>query len=257
MTGAGWDPEQYARFRAERSRPFFDLLALVQARPGLRVVDLGCGTGELTQTLHRRLQAAETLGIDTSAGMLAQSAARAGDGLRFEQRDIATFSPRGTVDLVFSNAALHWVADHPALLHRLHAALADGGKLAVQVPANQDHPTHVVARETAGEEPFRTALGGVPLRQTVLAPEEYALHLARLGCAEQHVRLQVYLHVLPARDAVLEWVKGSLLADYRERLPPPLYDEFLARYAAGLLPRLDDTRPYLFPFKRILFWAAR
>ena len=90
-----WNPEQYGRFREERARPFFDLLDLVQPRPGLRAVDLGCGTGELTQELHRRLSARETIGIDKSPAMLAKSALFAGDGLRFEQGDIGAFASAG------------------------------------------------------------------------------------------------------------------------------------------------------------------
>src|SRR5215204_2955037 len=107
-----WNPEQYGRFRDERARPFFDLLDLVQPQPGMRGVDLGCGTGELTRELHRRLAARETVGIDNSPAMLAKSAAFAGDGLRFEPRDIGAFTGEGEYDLVFSNAALQWLPDH-------------------------------------------------------------------------------------------------------------------------------------------------
>ncbi len=58
-----WNPEQYERFKTERAQPFHDLLALVEPRPGMRVVDLGCGTGELTRLMHEQLEAAETLGV--------------------------------------------------------------------------------------------------------------------------------------------------------------------------------------------------
>src|SRR5581483_9549779 len=100
-----WNPAQYERFRDERSQPFFDLLALVEARPQMRVVDLGCGTGEWTRALHQRLSATETLGLDSSAAMLAKTQQFADDGLRFEQGDIAEFAAAGEYDLVFSNAA--------------------------------------------------------------------------------------------------------------------------------------------------------
>ena len=91
-----WNPEQYGRFRDERARPFFDLLDLVQPRPGMRVVDLGCGTGELTRELHRRLAARETIGIDNSPAMLAKSAAFAGDGLRSSRETSARSRARET-----------------------------------------------------------------------------------------------------------------------------------------------------------------
>lgn len=254
---ADWNPEQYARFQRERAQPFFDLLDLVQPRPGMRVVDLGCGPGELTRELHHQLGARETLGIDSSPAMLAKSAAFAGDGLRFAEGDIGAFAGEGQYDLVFSNAALQWVPDHEALLRCLTAALALGGQLAVQVPANHDHPSHTIAAEVARESPFREALGGHVRQPPVLAPEAYADLLHRLGFRKQHVRLQVYPHELESREAVIEWVRGTLLTDYQKRMPAELWPAFLDRYRERLLPALADTRPYFYPFKRILFWGAR
>jgi len=249
-----WDPGQYQRFAAERAAPFHDLLSLVRPVPGGRVVDLGCGSGELTAELHRRLEAAATLGVDSSPAMLERAAAVAGDGLRFELGDIGRFSEGGW-DVIFSNAALHWLGDHEQLLARLVAGLNPEGQLAVQMPANHDHPSHVVAAEVAGTEPFQTALGGYRRHSPVQAPEWYAALLDRLGLADQHVRLQVYLHHLAARDEVVEWVKGTLLTDYESRMPAGLFERFLAAYRERLLPRLDDSRPYRYPFKRVLFWG--
>jgi trans-aconitate 2-methyltransferase len=251
-----WDPDQYHRFADERSAPFWDLLDLVRPVPGGRVVDLGCGSGELTAELHRALGAAETLGLDSSPAMLAQARPRAGDGLRFELGDIGGFG-QGGWDVVFSNAALHWLPDHQSLLARLARLLAAGGQLAVQMPANDDHPSHRVAAELAAGAPFAEALGGYQRDWPVQPPEWYAAQLDRLGLVAQHVRLQVYLHRLAGPEEVVEWVKGTLLTDYQRRLPPALFDEFLGRYRDRLLERLDDERPYRYAFKRILFRAVR
>jgi trans-aconitate 2-methyltransferase len=241
-----WNPDQYNRFRAERQQPFYDLLALVQPRPNLRAVDLGCGTGELTRVLHERLALRDTLGLDSSETMLADSASHAVPGLRFERGDINEFEADGGYDLVFSNAALHWLPDHPALFARLGAALAPAGQLAVQMPYNFDHSSHTAAAAVAREEPFDSALRGFIIERPVLAPEEYAALLHRLGFHSQHVRLQVYAHVLPARDDVVEWVKGTLLTEYQRRLP-----------RERLIPSLDSSTPFFYPFKRILLWAER
>jgi trans-aconitate 2-methyltransferase len=251
-----WEPAQYERFAAQRSAPFFDLLALVRPQADMRVADLGCGTGELTARMHERLGAAWTLGIDSSSSMLAKAAGTR--TLRFELGDIAAFE--GTWDLIFSNAAIQWVPDHPALFARLARALAPGGQLAVQMPANYDHPSHTVAADVAREEPFASALGGFArtgAEVPVLDPAEYATLLHRLGFTEQHVRLQVYAHVLDARDDVVEWVRGTLLTAYKTRLPGDLYEPFVERYRARLAEVLPDDRPFLFPFKRILLWGKR
>ncbi|HEX9603271.1 MAG TPA: methyltransferase domain-containing protein [Myxococcales bacterium] len=248
-----WDPRQYERYRSEREQPFHDLLALVRPRPGMRAVDLGCGTGTLTLHLHRALQARETVGIDDSPSMLAQPPQA--PGLRFEVRDIAAFAPEEPFDLVFSNAALHWVPRHEELLPRLRASLAPGGQIAVQVPANDDHASHETARELAMEHEFKRHLGGFVRRPPLPSPVQYAAWLHHLGFATQHARLQVYTHLLGSRDEVVEWVRGTLLTDYQRRLPAPVWDRFLARYRELLLPRLPDQRPFLYTYPRILFWG--
>lgn len=251
-----WQPEQYARFRAEREQPFHDLLALVEPVPGGRVVDLGCGTGVLTRVLHEHTQAAETVGVDRSEPMLAQSGQHTGGGVRFEQGAIEAFTEKD-LDVVFSNAALQWVDGHETLFPRLAATLREGGQLAVQMPMNHDHPSHTVAHEVAREPRHAEALGGYvrgyPLREV----EWYAELLARMGFEEQHVRLQVYLHRLAGPEEAVEWVKGSLLTDYRNRLSPEDYEAYLSDFRERLLAELPDERPHLYPFKRLLLWGRK
>ena len=259
LASDAWNPEVYGRFRDERAQPFFDLLALVRPRPGMRAVDLGCGTGALTAEAHRRLGARETTGIDSSAAMLEKALPLAGGGLSFAQEDIGSFGPpaREGYDLVLSNAALQWLPDHPALLARITSALAPGGQLAVQVPANDRHPSHRLAHALALEEPFASALRGYVRGKPVLEPEDYAVLLRGLGYREQHVRTQVYLHELGAAADVADWVRGTLLTDYERRLPRGLWDRFLSTYQERLVASLPPQRPYLYTYPRILFWASR
>jgi trans-aconitate 2-methyltransferase len=252
-----WNPNQYERFRAEREQPFHDLVALITKRPAARVVDLGCGTGVLTTELHRELQATETLGVDSSAAMLERARTLKTGGVGFTRGDIGEWQPDAQFDVVFSNAALQWVGDHPSLFARLSAMLAPGGELAVQVPANFDHVSHTLATDIACEEPFAGAMHGYARTFPVLPPEGYATLLHELGFIPQSVRLQVYGHLLESPDAVVEWVRGTLLTDYESRLSETLYQEFVERYRARLRAALGDQRPYFYPFKRILLWGRR
>lgn len=263
MSADAWDPAQYDRFQAERRQPFFDLISLIAPVPGGRVIDLGCGTGELTLALHDHVGSGETIGIDRSASMLAGSGRLTGDGVWFAPRDIATFpAPDGSdgeFDVIAANASLHWLDDHAGLLQRLAGALRPRGQLAFQVPTNADHASHQVASAVAAETPFAAALDPEdrPHLASVRSPEEYSVILYRLGFVEQSVRLQVYGHLLPSTDDVVEWVKGALLTRYREQLDPPLYEAFVERFRAGLHEALGDQRPYFYPFKRILCWGRR
>jgi trans-aconitate 2-methyltransferase len=257
LSSDSWDPAQYERFSDERSAPFFDLLALVEPCPEGSVIDLGCGTGELTRVLHERTSARTTLGIDSSESMLAQSKGHAGGGLSFELGDIAGWEPAEPVDVVFSNAALHWVDGHAELFVRLTGALREGGQLTVQMPANHDHASHLVAERVAAEEPFREVLDGYVRKTPVLRPEEYAVLLDQLDYVAQHVRMQVYLHLLPEAGAVVEWIKGTLLTDYKRRLESDVFEDFVERYRELLLEELGEERPFPFTFKRVLLWAKR
>lgn len=252
-----WNPDQYQKFVDERSRPFFDLLELVEPVPGGSVIDLGCGTGELTVRLHAHTQAALTLGLDSSEAMLARARPLAGNGLEFEAGDIGLFGTAAGFDVIFSNAALHWVPDHPRLLRQLAAGLRPAGQLAVQVPANNDHPSHSLAAEIALETPFVEYVREAPqaTTQPVCAPERYAELLDEIGFADQHVRLQVYGHRLASTGAVAEWTKGTTLLRYQPLLPPKLYDSFVELYRTRLVDALGDRAPYFYTFKRILFWA--
>ena len=155
VSKGGWNPNQYDRFKAEREQPFYDLAALVQRQPGMRVVDLGCGDGRLTAWLHRELEASETLGIDSSPAMLEKSEANAGGGVSFRQMDIldATDEYAGQFDLVFSNAALQWILGHETLFPRIARLVKPGGQFAVQMPANGKAPSHRMAAVVASEEP--------------------------------------------------------------------------------------------------------
>ena len=243
-----WDVDQYERFKEERAQPFRDLASLINPRPNMRIIDLGCGTGELTRELHEQFAASETLGIDSSDSMLQKATPTA--TLHFQRADIESVTADRPFDLVFSNAALHWIADHERLFTRLMSLLAPNGQLAIQMPANHDHPSHRIAAEVA------LSFGIEPRTINILTPESYAALLHRLGFARQHVRLQVYGHVLPSTADVVEWTKGTTLTPYREALPPERYADFLAEYADRLVATLGNVRPYFYTFKRVLLWAS-
>ena len=253
MSADRWSPAQYERFAAEREQPFWDLAALLEPLDGGLLVDLGCGTGRLTRALHERTGADRTVGVDSSARMLA--GAPEGDGVRFVHADIRDYAPPAPPAVVFSNAALHWLPDHGALFARLRDWLAPGGQLAVQMPDNMDAITHRTAAEVGRDRRFARYLEGQERRGALLTAEEYAVLLHELGFTRQVVLRRIYAHLLPGPEDVVEWFRGSLLTEYERLLPPDAFAAFLDAYRATLLPRLDDRRPYLLPFPRLLIWA--
>ena len=250
-----WDPGQYNRFANEREQPLWDLTRLLAPTSSPRVADLGCGDGRLTAALHDALGARETLGVDSSAAMIDGARAHSTGDVTFQLGDIGSWEQPGAFDIVFANASMQWVPDHAAVLSRWIGSLRDGGQIAVQVPANADHPSHTVAAEVAAEMLETPPPDAVA--RNVLPPEAYAVLLDELGCVDQHVRLQVYAHHLASSSDVVEWVKGTSLIRFKEPLGPERWDELIDRYRARLLSVIGDRAPYLYPFKRILLWGRR
>jgi trans-aconitate 2-methyltransferase len=248
-----WDPTQYHRFQAERSAPFFDLLALVDIRPNLKVVDLGCGTGELTRQLAEALPGSDVTGLDSSAQMLEKARSFAGPGLHFVEGDQAELT--GMWDLIFSNAALHWTENHPALLRYLYERLNLGGQLAVQVPSNHNHISHQIYRETAVEEPFKTVLQGFQRYAPVLSIDEYARLLFDCGAEEIVVFEKIYPHILEDSDAVVEWISGTALVPYFERIGE--YKQSFVEAIRSKMRAALPERPVFYPFRRTLFSARK
>ncbi len=225
-----------------------------------RAVDLGCGPGELTALAAERLDIREMLGIDNASAMLMSATAQASDRVRFEHGDISTWTSSGDHDLVLAAASLQWVPDHATVLARWTAALAPGGRLAVQVPANSHAPTHIVAKEIAEREPNLSAFGADgppidPVAEYVLTPDQYARILYDLGYVDIDVQLRVYPHVLASTRHAVEWVKGTTLTRFENVMTPTAYASFLVDYERGLLDAMGDDEPCFFPFSRILFVA--
>lgn len=247
-----WNPDLYHRFGPEREAPFWDLLSLVRVRKGLQVLDLGCGTGRLTAQLKDHLPASTVLGLDNSAEMLDRAKGLRRRGLYFCRGTIE--APFGRWDLVFSNAALHWVGDHGVLLPRLLRLLRPGGQLAVQITSNHDHPANRAGDLTAREEPFRTLLGGFTRTVHVLPPGDYAAILRGAGAVSVQAQEKVYLHTLEDAGALLEWLSGTTLLPYLDRLPEAQRGPFL-QAVGRRLSALYPKSPLPYTFRRIFLSA--
>ncbi len=252
---ATWDAAQYLRFEDERLRPAIDLIARI-AHPGpARVVDLGCGAGNALPLLAARFPGARVTGVDGSAEMLARACA---GGFATERADIAAWSPPEPIDVLFSNAALHWLGSHDALFPRLLSHLAPGGVLAVQMPAMHTAPLRVEQDRIAREGPWAETLARVASAPHILAPGDYH-DLLRPGVAALDIWITEYVHVLRGEDPVVQWAKGTSLRPYLDALGETMRAAFLDAYRAEMRraypPRADGT--VLLPFRRLFMVAHR
>lgn len=251
-----WDPVVYERYKTYRDRPALDLM--VQLPGDLNpneIWDLGCGTGEHAALLAVRHPAARVHGLDSSPQMLAQARGRK-EPVDWVLSGIEDFAPDVPPDLIFTNAALQWLPDHARLYPRLAGMLAPGGVFACQTPMAWETEHHRLLRETAGDGPWAEALEAARLISPTPSMADYYGWLAPV-CSEIDIWTTTYLHVLEGDDPVVEWMRGTALRPYLDRLedPGPFLDAFRARIAAAFPPREDGVT--LFPFPRMFVIARR
>ena len=254
-----WDPDRYLTYADERGRPFVDLLARIDADDPRRVVDLGCGAGNLTALLATRWPDAVVAGLDSSPQMI-ETARRdvlpATGSIGFEVADLRDWRPDAPVDVLVSNATLQWVPGHLDLLAALVASVAPGGWFAFQVPGNFDEPSHTIRRDLAALPAYAEHTAGAD-HPASHDPAVYYDALAALGCTVD-VWETTYLHVLRGPDPVFTWVSGTGARPTLQALPddlrPAFEAEFKSRLAAAYPTRADGT--VLLPFRRV-FAVAR
>ena len=254
-----WDPDRYLAYSDARARPFSDLLARVPAEAPRRVVDLGCGPGNLTRRLAERWPDAQVEGVDSSPEMVLRARTEHGGGLlRFTHADLRDWAPAGPVDVLTCNATLQWVPRHLGLLPRLVGMVAPGGWLAIQVPANFAEPTHAAIEDLKASPRWRDRLAGLEVeRPAVEEPAAYLAVLADLGCTVD-VWETTYLQVLAGPDAVVTWMTGTGLRPLLGVLDEGERDELLADYRARVAPAYPE-RAYgtVLPYRRIFAVARR
>lgn len=245
----------YLAFADQRGRPFFDLMSRVGAEKPRRVVDLGCGPGNLTLALAERWPDAVIEAWDSSAEMVESARER---GVDAQVGDVRAWEPKPDTDVALSNATLQWVPEHAELLVRWAGALAPGSWIAMQVPGNFEAPSHEAVRAVARREPFANRLRDMPFRdgKVVNTAVEYANLLTDAGC-QVDAWETVYTHELTGEHPVLDWITGTALRPVIDRLSEEAWQQFRQQ----LIPMLDEaypTRPdgrTFFPFRRVFVVA--
>lgn len=253
-----WDPSKYTEFSDYRGRPYTDLLGQLGQIDASKIIDLGCGPGNMTRLLAQRWPDAQVEGLDSSAEMIAKAQSSVQEpNLNFALADATTWHPDADTDLLFSNAMLQWVPGHRQLLAGWLKELKVGANVAIQIPGNFGSPSHAVMRQVADSPKWADQLSGVLRHVDVVGePDEYQRIFLEAG-VQANVWESTYQQLLVGEDPILNWVRGTALLPIRAALSAPDYAQFEDDYRVAVAEHYpsftaqDGTVLTNFPFRRI------
>ena len=248
-----WDPKKYNEFKEERSKPFDDLTSHIIDKPNLKVVDLGCGTGELTKKLSQKLTNPFVLGIDNSAEMLAKAPKQ--ENLEFKEKTILEQIDDETKwDLIFSNAALQWIDNHNELFPKIISSINPGGQLAVQMPQQNENILNKILLQLVQEEPFASYLKNWTRPSPVLTLDEYAKILFENGGTNLVIYEKVYPLISNQKDDFFDFISGSALTVYQERLKEEEFTALTTEFKKRINAYFPLV-PSIYAFRRLIIYA--
>lgn len=252
-----WNPEVYNQFKNIRYQPFFDLMENISSDGLNKAIDIGCGTGEQTRILSEKFSDAIFLGIDSSAEMLAQSNAFNHERISFQQKTVEElYGSADQWDLIFSNAALQWLDNHEKLFPKLLSLLSENGQFAVQMPVQSENILNQILFQLASEEPYKTHLQHWNRVSPVLSLDEYAKMMFEYGLKDLQISIKVYPIIAEDVEKLFQFISGSALIPYLERLDEGTQEKFIEEYKKRIGEKFDRF-PAIYAFKRLLLYGRK
>ena len=248
-----WNPETYNKFKEERYQPFYDLISHIHPKPGMKIIDLGCGTGELTKILADQFKESTVLGIDTSAEMLSKAPQQ--KNLSFLQSSIEKeVEKTGKWDLIVANASLQWVKNHYQLFPQIFARLSEKGQVAIQMPSQKENKLNRILHELAHEAPFYNFLQDAMRDSPLLSLDDYTTLFFSHGANEVVIYQKVYPLIVQSTDSLYDFISGTALIPYIEKLDEDLKIRFEQEFKNRIAKSFTSS-PIVYAFKRIILFG--
>lgn len=252
-----WNPVTYNQFKNIRYQPFFDLMNLISPENLHKAIDIGCGTGEQTKILSEKFPDAQFLGIDSSAEMLQKSLEFKNENLSFKQKTIEElYDSDEKWDLLFSNAALQWSDNHHRLFPKLISLVNESGQFAVQMPVQNENVLNQILIQLASEEPFKTQLEGFNRISPVLSLDEYSKMMFEAGLKDLNISVKVYPIIAEDEEKLFDFISGSALIPYLERLGEAQQQIFTTEYKKRIAENFEQF-PSIYAFKRLFLYGRK
>ena len=247
-----WDASLYRKFEKQRTQPAKDLISRIELSPK-SVLDLGCGPGNSTEQLNLAYKDAFILGIDSSPAMLRQAEQRLPE-CSFKMVDAnGDLAALGFFDLVFSNAVLQWLPDHPGLIKKLFGMLNPGGALAVQIPNVLNLKIQQAIQDVLNFADYKERFAGF-FPFYMHSADYYCELLSRLS-SDYCVWETTYFHVMQSFGSIIEWYSSTGFRRYHAKLTEqeiPVFNDRVLKAIKKYYRELSDGS-VLFPFIRLFF----
>jgi trans-aconitate methyltransferase len=255
----GWNGHDYERHSFQQRAWGGDLIAELTLRGDERILDLGCGDGTLTERLAALVPRGSVLGIDAAPEMLEAAQGKCGPNMRVTALDIRQLDFTAEFDLAFSNATLHWVQEHAAVLTKIHHALRPGGIMRVQFGADGNCPTFAgCVRRQMAAAPYREAFASFSWPWFFPSLPDYEALLAASPFIEWRAWIEPKEARFPTPEALVGWTDNPALIPFVQALPPTLRQSFRDAVVADMLDRTrQPDGSHLEPFRRMNVWARR
>lgn len=254
-----FDGKRYEQASAHQKEWGGSIIAQLDLSGNERVLDLGCGDGLLTAQLADRLPQGEVVGIDASQGMIAVAREKEQGNLRFLLQDIDALDFVDDFDLIFSNAALHWVKDHPRLLANVRRALRAQGRVRFNFAADGNCAGffHVV-REAMAMDRFNGYFSTFTWPWFMPTLDSYQALAAQSGLGNIHVWGENADRYFPDVPTMVKWVEQPSLVPFLSLIADKDQEAFRSCVVEGMIDATKQSDGRCFEtFRRINLAATR
>ena len=223
------------------------------------ILDLGCGDGVLTEQLSMLVPDGSVFGIDASIGMINTAKKREKENLQFLHMDMPDMSFVNKFDVIYSNAALHWVKDHSRLLSQSHSALKPGGKILWNFAGEGNCSDFFeIIRNMIHTEPYKKYFHSFQWPWYMPSKSEYEGFMSRSNFKNIVITEEHADRYFSDAEEMIGWIDQPSLVPFIQYIPEELKETFRSEVIEASLKRAIQPDGTCFqPFRRLKVSAVK
>ena len=254
-----FDGEKYKAASLPQKEWGTSLISQLSLQGNETILDLGCGDGILTEQLSLLVPNGKVLGVDASIGMINTSKKLCRDNLDFVQTDINNLHFSNEFDVIFSNAALHWIKDHNLLLHNSYAALKTNGILLCSFGGHGNVTNFLeVIQNKISEDKYRDYFINFEMPWFMPSKSQYQELISNIGFSEFTIEVVNRDRYFSTSDEMIKWIDQPSIVPFIERIPDTLKSTFRNEVIGEMIEKTRQTDGTCFEtFRRLQIYAKK